>query len=186
MAAHNHDMLAGFKMIFVTLSQTYMDKLVDDPTSELLQVMLKLLHASGGSYSEVCGFWKGLYGELNRIEKPEIRTAKLEQFLNVSGQVLMVCVDRMQLEDDVYTALNAAHESDEEFEDAMDHRYHYGKVLKYLGACYGVRTLWPVLAPRLKADIEGLTANPTLVRPWVLLETVLSSLGDFLVCTLSH
>ncbi len=102
-------------MIFVTLCQTYMDKMMGDPASELFHVMLKLLNYPRGSNFEVCQFWKALYGQLHRVDKPEERSAKIAQFVDISHQVLLICVERMQLSDEVYTALNGARETDEEF-----------------------------------------------------------------------
>ena len=96
--------------------------------------------------------------------------------------VLNVCLNAIQLEDETFISVNKLSERDEAFEDIMDIRYYYCKILKYIGACINIPILWPVLSIRIKQDIDAVTAAPNVPTGWAKLEASLTCLSELLIC----
>ena len=180
----NEDMITCFQTIFTTLGQTYMDKIMEDPASEFYGILLKLLSYPKGKIWAMCKFWKNLFKGIYTMKSEELKKAKVESLQAIFKSALMTCVDLMQLHEDVFLALNKTNINDEEFAEVRDARYHYRKIIKYIGACLGGKDSWIVIRDRFKQDIEAVAANPSAAICWSRLEAVLATLGPLLTCNI--
>ncbi len=184
LASKNEAMIEAFRTIFTTLSQTYMDKIIGEPKSDLYPIMLELLRYPQGRYSDICKFWKRLFKEIYATGNAEVKVARLAGIKDIIQAAILICLDRMQISGDVFMQMNKKSEHDEEFDDILDQRYYFSKILKYIGACIGAQNAWAIVSPRLRANIEYASANPGLPAAWANLEGTLTCVGEFLICIL--
>ncbi len=182
LAEKNEPMVECFQTIFTTLGQTYMDKILEDPNSELYGILLKLLAYPGGKARHVCKFWKKLFKEIYGTTNEDVKKTKVEKMQETFKTALSVCVQLVQLPEGTFIALNKSSITAEEFSDVIDGRYYYQKIVKYIGGCLGAKNSWILIRDRFKNDIDLVGSNPTSVTYWTRLEATLTALGSLLEC----
>ena len=182
----NENLIRGFQTIFTTLCRTYIDKVLEDTSSELYIVMLKLLRCSKDRNEDICMFWKLLFKEIYGIKDMKIKVEKVVALKAIISELVLTCLAKSQLSDEIFMELNKKSDNDEEFAELVDQRFCYGGILKYIGACIGARNFWTVISGRVKTDFDNIGANPGVPANWASLESTLFCISELLICKLMN
>jgi hypothetical protein len=173
----NYRVIRFLQLVFATLSINYMAGLSEVPDLELLEIMKKLVAYQSKECELVCYFWESY---LKRVSMHGSKERLLESLQGIIKDLLVICLERMILPEDLFMDLNVFDCDKDLFIEIKDQRKFHRRIVKQIGACMEASNYWPLFKSKFTECIQALNTNSTDKLHWIQLEAILVILSALL------
>eukprot|EP00826_Nyctotherus_ovalis_P004159 TRINITY_DN10869_c0_g1_i1.p1 TRINITY_DN10869_c0_g1~~TRINITY_DN10869_c0_g1_i1.p1 ORF type:complete len:194 (+),score=51.18 TRINITY_DN10869_c0_g1_i1:931-1512(+) len=146
MAEGNYKVIRFFQTVFSALCLSYVDALVATPDWEVLEVMQKLMEYHSEEGKAVCNFWKVFFMTVSQKKLDKKICADL--FEGLIKRAVNISLSKVELPEQIFLDLNSADCDSELLFEIKEGRANFTRILRYVGACVGSKTYWPLLSDR--------------------------------------